>query len=202
MDRRMTRYSECLRRIAPHLAQHKSGREMLRLCAEAERMEGCEDSAGWTVAEAVYWLGADYHDGQASPLYAALCQTLYNPGMGASKQGGPETDSAAHMLYLDLVPLAAGVVFMKWSLIRQRYAHGYSAADGTGRMAEVIRTDSCGPTWEVFAYRNGRMVQTGRSGPTFGRMHEAKRAAIEYLTTGMLDGLDVDACPLAQERTS
>lgn len=37
-----------------------------------------EDS--FNVEAAIYWFASDYHGGQATNLYEALCQSPYNPG--------------------------------------------------------------------------------------------------------------------------
>lgn len=47
-------------------------------------------------AEAIYWFANDYHGGQFSSLYEALCLTQFHPGPCSS---GPEEDSSAAMMY-------------------------------------------------------------------------------------------------------
>ena len=34
----------------------------------------------WTKEPAIYWFAAEYHGGQGSNLYAALCASPYTPG--------------------------------------------------------------------------------------------------------------------------
>jgi hypothetical protein len=43
---------------------------------------GSEDIR-FDIEEAIYWFAADYHGGQWSNLYEALCASEYNPGMCA-----------------------------------------------------------------------------------------------------------------------
>lgn len=92
------RYSDCLRRIAPVLAESVHGYEMLRACARHERMMD-RDHAGWDVAEAIYWTASQFYDGQGDPLYSALCATEYEPGTCSR---GPDPDSGAAMLAEEL----------------------------------------------------------------------------------------------------
>lgn len=72
------KYSEALRRVAPHLAQHTCGREMLKAIAYHERT--CEGRDGWDTAEAVYYVASMWYTGQGSALYAAMCATEFEPG--------------------------------------------------------------------------------------------------------------------------
>ena len=90
------RYSDTTRNLAPILAQHKDGREILRAIVQYEKQNGgdCE----FDVAEAVYWIGALYHGGQGCPLYAAMCATHFEPGRC---QRGP--DISANYLYEEIV---------------------------------------------------------------------------------------------------
>jgi hypothetical protein len=44
--------------------------------------------------EALYWFASDYHAGQWSNLYAALCASLFHPGPMAS---GPQSDASGHL---------------------------------------------------------------------------------------------------------
>lgn len=83
---RTKRYSETLRNVAPILAEHVDGRELLRAVAMYERANGSE--CEFDVAEALYWIGNNYHSGQCCPLYAAMCATEFRPGACAR---GPET---------------------------------------------------------------------------------------------------------------
>ncbi len=48
---------------------------------------------------AIYWFAADYHGGQSSRLYEALCASQYRPGPMCN---GPEKDSAEAMMYSEL----------------------------------------------------------------------------------------------------
>lgn len=49
--------------------------------------------------EAIYWFASDWHNGQWSNLYSALCTSPYKPGPLAN---GPEPGGAGAMLYVDL----------------------------------------------------------------------------------------------------
>ena len=75
-------YSEALRAIAPHLAQHRRGGDMLRSLARWELATDGRD--GFDVASAVYWHATAWHTGQSCPLYAALSALVgelrYRPG--------------------------------------------------------------------------------------------------------------------------
>jgi hypothetical protein len=44
--------------------------------------------------EAIYWFANDYHGGQGSGLYRALCASAYRPGPLARS---PQSDYAFHM---------------------------------------------------------------------------------------------------------
>ena len=44
--------------------------------------------------EALYWFASDYHGGQWSNLYAALCDSLFHPGPMAS---GPQSYASGHL---------------------------------------------------------------------------------------------------------
>lgn len=92
----MSRYSDTLRRVAPILAEHHAGRAILRILATFEREADGPSCRAFDTAEAVYWLGNDYHDGQFSPLYRALCATGYEPGRS---QRGPEKGGVAEIIY-------------------------------------------------------------------------------------------------------
>lgn len=76
------RYSHSLRRVAPHLAKHDAGLEMLRALASCERELDAqrEDPEGWATAEAVHYVSTLWHGGQTCPLYAAGCATEFEPG--------------------------------------------------------------------------------------------------------------------------
>lgn len=77
----MHTYSETLRAIAPHLAQHTYGPEMLRTLADWEREEDrYDDPIGWQTAEATYYIASLWYAGQTCPLYATLCATEFRPG--------------------------------------------------------------------------------------------------------------------------
>ena len=97
------RYSETLRVVAPILMQHKHGKEILRTAVFYERANGPE--SGYDIAEALYWIGANYHGGQSCPFYAMMGATLYTPGMLAN---GPEEGSMAEMIYDDMVEIISG----------------------------------------------------------------------------------------------
>lgn len=51
------------------------------------------------IAEAIYWFAYDYHGGQWSNLYSALCTSPFSPGPIAN---GCEPGSLAAMMYEDL----------------------------------------------------------------------------------------------------
>jgi len=93
-------YTESLRRIAPVLAEHEHGPEMLRALAAFEREDnaGYEDPAGFDTAEAVYYVSLSWHAGQTCPLYAAGCATEFHPGMGWRKPEGYTARAAAAAL--------------------------------------------------------------------------------------------------------
>jgi len=52
------------------------------------------------IEESIYWFASDYHGGQWSNLYAALCASDYSPGPITT---GCEPDSVASYLYDELV---------------------------------------------------------------------------------------------------
>jgi hypothetical protein len=91
------RYSETLRKVAPIIAEMKHGEDMLRCLARTERDNGID--AEFDVAEALYWIGVDFHSGQFSPEYRLLCATEFHPGRIAN---GPESGSLAELLYNEL----------------------------------------------------------------------------------------------------
>jgi hypothetical protein len=43
----------------------------------------------FAIEEAIYWFANDYHGGQASDLYAALCASEYSPGPIAQGPSDP-----------------------------------------------------------------------------------------------------------------
>lgn len=49
--------------------------------------------------EAIYWFANDYHGGQSSDLYRALCNSPYSPGPIAK---GPEAGGMGEVLYREL----------------------------------------------------------------------------------------------------
>jgi hypothetical protein len=57
------------------------------------------EDAEFDIEEAIYWFANDYHGGQSSNLYAAVCQSPFKPGVLASSCSG----GASHELYQDLV---------------------------------------------------------------------------------------------------
>jgi len=91
---RTKRYSETLRNVAPILAEHARGQLILRELALHERTGG--EGSDFDVAEALYWIGNDYHDGQFSVWYRVLCMCGFCPGRCSN---GPESESAAQYLY-------------------------------------------------------------------------------------------------------
>lgn len=92
----MKRYTETLRAVAPALARHRYGYEMLRTLAEHER----DAAAEFDSAEAIYYVASTCHSGQACPLYAALCASLFAPGAGWRR---PERGSTAATIAADLL---------------------------------------------------------------------------------------------------
>ena len=50
---------------------------------------GGEEDIRFDIEEAIYWFASDYHGGQWSNLYEALCQSEYAPGPLASKPEHP-----------------------------------------------------------------------------------------------------------------
>jgi hypothetical protein len=92
------RYSETIRNLAPILAEHVDGRDILRALVSYERANGAD--AEWDIAEAMYWIGANLHSGQNCPLYAAMCATQFSPGACAR---GPENS----YLYEQIVMILA-----------------------------------------------------------------------------------------------
>ena len=88
-------YSDALRAVAPHLAAHPLGVDMLRAVARLERYSDCSD--GFAVASAVYWMAVAWHGGQGCPLYAALSalsDMRYSPGLAS----GPDCEVGQIML--------------------------------------------------------------------------------------------------------
>jgi hypothetical protein len=57
--------------IIPHLTD-PTIEEMRRALSEADE---------WEREAAIYWFASDYHGGQWSNLYAALCASQYQPSM-------------------------------------------------------------------------------------------------------------------------
>jgi hypothetical protein len=43
-------------------------------------IERCPDADEFDREQAIYWFSADFHGGQWSELYAALCASPYRPG--------------------------------------------------------------------------------------------------------------------------
>lgn len=68
------RYSNVLRWAAPKIVEHPRGLAVLRLLAQYERWQD-EPDGGFGTADALYWLGADWHSGQGCPLYS-VCSRL------------------------------------------------------------------------------------------------------------------------------
>jgi hypothetical protein len=93
-------YSHALRRVAPWLASHRHGRDMLRAIAEHERAQDERDVHGWDAAEAVHYVSIGWHEGQWCPLYIAACVAGFRPGMAWIR---PERGSSAACLAADLI---------------------------------------------------------------------------------------------------
>ena len=53
-----------------------------------QQCTGSEDIR-FDIEEAIYWFANDYHGGQASDLYAALCASEYEPGPIAQGPSDP-----------------------------------------------------------------------------------------------------------------
>ena len=82
------RYSETLRKVAPIIAEMPRGILILRELALFERNS---DSPEMSVACVLYWIGANYHDGQFSAWYRVLCVTGFEPGP-IGHEPDPETE--------------------------------------------------------------------------------------------------------------
>lgn len=52
------------------------------------------DGLNFDAEQAAYWLACDFHGGQASNLYAALCASPYRPGL---IENGPDGEIAAEL---------------------------------------------------------------------------------------------------------
>ena len=70
--------------------------EMLTACAAVDPNMAPTD---FEVEEAIYWFACDYHAGQWSNLYEALCSSPFSPGVLAN---GP-LDAVSMVLYRHLV---------------------------------------------------------------------------------------------------
>lgn len=57
-----------------------------------------EEFNNFDIEEAIYWFAADYHHGQGSNLYSALCTSKFNPGCSSAC-----SSDMAHDMYLDLI---------------------------------------------------------------------------------------------------
>lgn len=68
------------------------------LVAALARMPFADEFDEFDREEAIYWFAANYHGGQASNLYRALCNSPYSPG---PLTYGP--DESSQLLYDDLV---------------------------------------------------------------------------------------------------
>ena len=88
-------YSETLRAVAPTLASHHYGYEILQALAASEKAD--PEDAPFRTADVVYWLGANCHGGQMCPLYAALCVVThtckFSPGQCAYGPSCPEGET-------------------------------------------------------------------------------------------------------------
>ena len=99
------KYSDVLRAIAPHLAKHANGQELISSIAAFERVQDPLERRGteFDVATALYWLALDWHNGQDCPLYAVQCVLGSDPlrfSPGCTK--GPEPESSEEDLYQEL----------------------------------------------------------------------------------------------------
>lgn len=70
--------------------------EMLEFLAAGPFADEADD---FDREEAIYWFANDYHGGQWSNLYAALCGSPYSPGPIAN---GCEPDGMSAILYEEL----------------------------------------------------------------------------------------------------
>lgn len=96
--------SNTLRDLAPILSQHVKGQEMLKILTywdqHAEHYE--HETAGplnVDIAEAIYWIGANWHGGMSCPLYSAMNVCGFSP---SSSECGPEEGGSAEMIYSEL----------------------------------------------------------------------------------------------------
>jgi hypothetical protein len=58
-----------------------------------------EENQAWDIEEAIYWFASDWHGGQGTNLYEALCASLFTPSPMASYIA---SDSYAGLLYDEL----------------------------------------------------------------------------------------------------
>lgn len=91
------RYSETLRKLAPILAEHVHGAALIGVLVAHEKVAGTESE--FDVAEAMYWIGTHYHEGQWCPLYRAMCATEFHP---SPLSYGPEREGPSEILYKQL----------------------------------------------------------------------------------------------------
>lgn len=96
--------SNTLRDLAPILSQHVKGQEILRILAywdrHADHYE--HETAGplnVDIAEAIYWIGANWHGGKRCSLYSAMCVCGFSPSTLAD---GVEAGGTAEMIYAEL----------------------------------------------------------------------------------------------------
>jgi len=60
---------------------------------------GADEASEFDREGAIYWFANDWHTGQGSNLYAALCASKFSPGPSTV---GPEPDSMKAEMYLAL----------------------------------------------------------------------------------------------------
>ena len=94
------RHCYTLRAVARFLAEMKNGADIVRRLVAFERENGPD--CDMEMACALYWIGADWHSGQSSPLYAVLCATGYRPG---ACERGPAEGTAEFFLYNDIAAI-------------------------------------------------------------------------------------------------
>lgn len=82
------------------LGEHQNGAAMLREIASAVRYQ---EADGFEVAEALYYIAANYGGSEFCPLRRAENATRLNPGMGMLCRNEPEPGTLAAALYEGLV---------------------------------------------------------------------------------------------------
>ena len=109
-----TKISDSIFTIEPKLAYSDLAPAFIELCSLVEA-EDSEDETIWYIGEfghcslmdliiGAYWHYTEWHDGQSSQSYAALCAlgSIFSPGM----VDGPEPDSSESGVYNMLDVLA------------------------------------------------------------------------------------------------